>query len=111
MTANQTAKSDNGKPTLSWVPPAIIRAVERVRAFGNRKYHDPNNWRQVEPQRYWEAFLRHTLAAWWNYRKRDPESGLMHIEHCACNLAFLLQFIEEENDDNRASKTTAPRTL
>ena len=50
----------------------------------------------MEPQRYWEAALRHTLAAWMDYRKRDRESGLMHIEHIACNLAFLLQFLEEE---------------
>ena len=29
------------------------------------------------------------------FEQVDPESGLMHIEHVVCNLAFLLQFIEE----------------
>lgn len=92
---DQKAKQDNGKPVFSYVQPALIRADERVRAYGNRKYHDPENWRDVEPQRYWEAVLRHVVAAWDDYRKTDSESGLMHIEHAVCNLGFLLQFIEE----------------
>ena len=93
---DQKAKTDAGKPIFTWVPPAIIRAIERVRAFGNKKYHDPDNWRQVSPDRYWQAYLRHTIAAWWNFRKRDKESGLRHIDHCACNLAFIMQFLEDE---------------
>ena len=93
---NQTAKSDAGKPTYTLVPPAILDGIEAVRAYGNRKYHDPDNWRQVEPQRYWEACLRHARAAWNDYTAKDPESGLLHIEHMACNLAFLLQFISED---------------
>ena len=92
---NQSAKADAGKPQYTLVPPAIIRAVERVRAYGNEKYHDPENWKQVEPERFWEAALRHVLAAWDDPYRKDPESGLMHIEHAACNLAFLLQFSEK----------------
>lgn len=95
---DQQAKADAGKPIFTWVPPAIIRAIERVRAFGNKKYHDPDNWRNVSPERYWQAYLRHTIAAWWNFRKKDKESGLRHIDHCACNLAFIMQFLEEEED-------------
>ena len=97
---NQQAKADYGKPIFTWVPPAIIRAIERVRAFGNKKYHDPDNWRNVSPQRYWQAYLRHTIAAWWDFRKKDKESGLRHIDHCACNLAFIMQFLEEEEEAN-----------
>lgn len=96
LSDDQQAKADEGKPIFTWVPPAIIRAIERVRAFGNKKYHDPDNWRQVSPDRYWQAYLRHTIAAWWDFRKKDKESGLRHIDHCACNLAFIMQFLEEE---------------
>lgn len=92
---DQTAKSDAGKPQYSLIPPAILDSIERVRTYGNQKYHDPDNWRDVEAQRYWEAVLRHVRAAWTDYKSRDEESQLMHIEHVACNLAFLLQFIEE----------------
>lgn len=62
----------------------------RVREYGNAKYHDPDNWRTVEPERYHEALLRHVLRAWVNPYAVDPESGLMHLEHAACNIAFLL---------------------
>ena len=92
----QEAKSDNGKPHYSYVPPALLDACVKVREYGNQKYHDPTNWRQVEPQRYWEATLRHARAAWDDYTAKDDESGLMHIEHMVCNLAFLLQFIEDD---------------
>lgn len=95
---DQKAKTDAGKPIFTWVPPAIIQAIERVRAFGNKKYHDPDNWRNVSPDRYWQAYLRHTIAAWWDFRKKDKESGLRHIDHCACNLAFIMQFLDEEDD-------------
>ena len=98
MMNDQSAKADAGKPTYTLVPPAIIESVERVRAYGNRKYHSPDNWRSVEPQRYWEAVLRHTLASWNDYTAKDPESGLLHLEHLACNIAFLLQFIKEDAD-------------
>ena len=82
-------KDDTGKPIISRVPPELILAVERVREYGCRKYPE-DSWKDVETQRYWEAVLRHTLAAWKDYRAVDPESGLPHIWHIACNLAFII---------------------
>lgn len=58
-----TAKADTGKPHPSYVPVEIIEAVMRVREYGNAKYHDPDNWRTVEPERYHEALPRHILRA------------------------------------------------
>ena len=91
------AKYDTGKPHPSYVPPELIYSVMRVREYGNAKYHDPHNWRQVEPERYHEALLRHILAAWNDPYSVDPESGLLHLEHAACNIAFLLSLKEEKN--------------
>lgn len=88
--ATDTAKADSGKPHPSYVPVEIIEAVMRVREYGNQKYHDPDNWRTVEPERYHEALLRHILKAWKDPYSVDPESGLLHLEHAACNIAFLL---------------------
>ena len=45
---NQTAKADAGKPQLTLVPAGIIKAVEKVREYGNAKYHSPAHWKQVE---------------------------------------------------------------
>ena len=92
------AKADSGKPHPSYVPVEIIEAVMRVREYGNQKYHDPDNWKTVEPERYHEALLRHILRAWNDPYSVDPESGLLHLEHAACNIAFLLSMKEEKSD-------------
>lgn len=89
-------KDDASKPILSRVPPEINWAIERVREYGCRKYPE-DSWKDVETQRYWEAVLRHTLAAWKDYRAVDPESGLPHIWHIACNLAFIIE-LEKGNE-------------
>ena len=87
----QDAKADGGKARLSLVPPAILEAVGRVRTFGTEKYGDPENWRQVEPERYRDALMRHICAYLRDPDGVDPESGLKHLEHVACNVAFLLE--------------------
>ena len=94
----QQAKADQGKPHPSYVPVALIEGVMAVREYGNQKYHDPDNWKQVEPERYHQAMLRHVLAAWNDPYKIDPESGLPHIAHVATNIAFLLEMKEEESE-------------
>lgn len=83
-------KDDQNKQQISLVPPEIVEAVALIRQYGIKKYKDPENWRTVEPQRYWEAALRHTLAAWADDKAIDPESGMPHVWHIACNLAFLI---------------------
>jgi len=93
------AKSDEGKLPLSLVPPAIVTAVARVRWYGNLKYTDPQNWRRVPLLKFHEALLRHVLAAWEDPAAVDPESGLLHLEHAACNLAFILALMEASYGD------------
>lgn len=89
-------KDDSTKPILSRVPPEIIRAISDIREYGCRKYKGDKNWKTVEPQRYWEAVLRHVVAAWDDYNAVDPESGLPHIDHIACNLAFIMALREQK---------------
>ena len=93
---NQDAKADSGKPNLSLVPKQIIYEIEKVREFGVRKYKDPDNWKKVEIERYHEALLRHTLAVWDDIYARDKESGLLHLSHIACNVAFLLEMMNDK---------------
>lgn len=89
-------KFDDGKPDYTLVPMEIVDAIEKVREYGVDKYSDPLNWMTVSKQRYWRAILRHTRAAWEDMDKVDPESGLPHIWHIACNLAFIIA-LEEKN--------------
>lgn len=84
------AKHDNGKLRPTLVPVSLINAVTAVREYGVAKYKEPENWRQVEPQRYKDALYRHWLA-YLAGEERDEESGLPHLWHLACNAAFLIE--------------------
>ena len=92
---DQSAKADMGKLRLTLVPIRLIQAVAAVREHGTKKYHDPENWRKVEPQRYRDALDRHWLA-YLEGEKTDKESGLPHLWHMACNLAFLIELEERK---------------
>ena len=88
---NQTAKADAGKLQLTLVPRNIIRAIARIRMYGNEKYGSADNWRQVEVERYRDAAFRHFLAYLDNPNGVDDESHLPHLWHLACNIAFLCE--------------------
>lgn len=92
----QEAKADSGKPRPSLVHPALIDGVMRIREFGTARYGDPNNWRKVDADRYHDALLRHILAMWEDWGAVDPDSGMPHLWHVACNIAFLMQYMEDE---------------
>lgn len=96
---NQEVKADNGKLQLTLVPRALIRAVARIRMYGNAKYPKggADNWKQVEPQRYRDAMFRHMLAYLDDPYGVDEESGLPHLWHLACNVAFLCEMEWGEN--------------
>lgn len=88
---NQDAKADAGKLQLTLVPRQIIREIARARMYGTAKYKDPDNWKQVSPERYRDAAFRHFLAYLDDPGGVDEESGLPHLSHLACNLAFLCE--------------------
>ena len=95
MPLSQTAKADAGKPDYTLVPPAILDGIAAVRAYGTEKYHDPDNWRTVSANRHWKAVLRHIRAMLDDRNAVDKESGLPHIDHALCDLAFLRQLMME----------------
>jgi len=97
---NQVAKADAGKPRLSLVPRRMIWEVAKVREFGTLKYHDPENWRKVEPQRYWDAAYRHFMRCLDDPNGVDDESGLPHLSHLLCNLAFLCEMQGEQDEQS-----------
>lgn len=95
---NQSAKADNGKPKLSLVPAEIINCIAKCREFGCAKYHDPDNWKDVEKERYIDAAYRHWIKYVKDNNSVDEESGLPHLWHCCCNLAFLCEFDKVERE-------------
>lgn len=98
---DQMAKSDAGKPKLTLVPRDIIWAIAAVREYGNRKYPEggSENWRQVEIPRYRDAAFRHFLRYLDDPAGADEESGLPHLWHLACNIAFLCELEDEAIKD------------
>lgn len=107
---DQSAKADLGKPKITKCPTDIIRAISVIREFGDRKY-EPDSWKNVDPQRYRDAMMRHALLYIDDPYGLDEESGLPHLWHMCCNAAFLCYFdkeqieismaIEEKTDNER----------
>ena len=91
----QDAKADSGKPRLTLVPRRIIWDIAAIREYGTNKYGSPENWRDVEPERYRDAAYRHFMKYLDDPHGVDEESGLPHLWHLATNIAFLC---ETENE-------------
>jgi hypothetical protein len=90
-------KNDKDKVRLDLIEPEFIEGLGKVLTMGAKKYSD-NNWQNnLETKRIFAALFRHLIA----YRKGekiDPESGLPHLYHMACNLMFLDYYDRKEAD-------------
>jgi len=88
---SEAAKSDTSKPRLSLAPPHSLEAIIAVMEYGAKKY-GVNNWKGgMAYSRCFNSAFRH-MWAWWRGEDNDPESGLPHIAHAICGLAFLLDW-------------------
>ena len=95
---SQEAKADAGKIDLTLVPRQIIWDIGEVRMFGVKKYKDPDNWKRVEKKRYRAAAMRHFLAYLEDPESVDEESGITHLSHLACNIAFLCEMEHKKEE-------------
>lgn len=91
-------KFDSGKPRWSLLMGGCGKALAGVAAvltFGAAKYA-AHSWKQVEnnKERYRDAMYRH-LNAIESGEDLDPESGLAHWDHVACNALFLSELNKE----------------
>ena len=87
------AKQDCGKAKLTLVPRRILWDIAAIREYGNNKYPEggPDNWKTVEVDRYRDAAYRHFMLYLDDPHGVDEESGLPHLWHLACNIAFLCE--------------------
>ncbi len=83
-------KHDQGKPPISLINRRALEEEARVMAFGATKYA-AHNWRKgILASRLLDAALRHILA-YADGENVDPETGLSHLAHARCCLAFQIE--------------------
>lgn len=90
-TREQFIKHDSHKPRMDLLPPEMLVGISQVLTYGANKY-SANNWANgAEWGRYYGAMMRH-MVAWWSGEDFDDESGLSHLHHAGCCLAFLMAY-------------------
>jgi len=99
-TDTQAKRFNAGKAEISQVPTSLIKATAEVMMFGATKY-GKNNWKKGMPlTSIYDSLQRH-LMAWLDGENLDSESGLNHLGHAACNLAFLIEISKDPKWDDR----------
>lgn len=102
MSANEQAvKHDADKAPWDLLPHEAVNGMLQVLAFGRQKY-DAHNWRKgMAWSRFIAAAYRH-LTAFLAGDDIDDESGLPHIDHLMCCVAFLSTYQKQQlGDDDR----------
>ena len=79
--------------------PNALEQVAQILTFGAKKYAD-HSWQTVPSgkARYKAALLRH-LTAHAKGEINDPESGMPHLAHAACNALFILELEQRDATD------------
>lgn len=89
------AKYDGGKINFRALTRGLaipLRAVAAVLTYGAQKYKE-DSWQTVpDGKARYEAALDRHLNDWKRGEACDPESGLPHLAHAACNALFILWF-------------------
>jgi len=84
-------KYDSDKTRYDLLPPELLEGVAQVLTFGAKKY-SARNWESgINYGRVFGACMRH-LWAWWRGERDDAETGMSHLWHAGCCIAFLITY-------------------
>lgn len=108
--AGPGVKWDGGKVRMDLLPHAALLQMAEVLTVGLKKY-PAENWRSVAGWRwrYYAAALRH-LFAWWCGQRLDPDTGLPHLAHALCCVAFLAELDVEPCAPEPFAGSSPPRS-
>ena len=87
----QGVKHDEHKVPMHLLPPELLEGTAAVLDFGARKYSERNWELGMAWHRPFSALMRH-MWAWWRGEDSDPETGMSHLWHAACCIAFLMAY-------------------
>ena len=97
-------KHDHDKPRYDLIPPEALEGLAQVLTFGAEKYSDRNWEKGMRWGRVFAAVMRH-LWAWWMGESLDSETGLSHLHHAACCIAFLQTYeVRKMGADDRPTQ-------
>lgn len=107
---DQTQRKDAGKDPWHLLPFDALREVVLVLAFGANKYRE-RGWESGMAWSRCVASLQRHFFEWYQLRNdRDPETGLLHLGHIACNALFLVAFqLRGMVDDDDRPTGSLPR--
>lgn len=94
MNSNDTTegvKHDAEKLPYHLIPPELNAAVAAVLGYGAVKYA-PRNWEKGMAWSRPAAALERHMAAWAVGEDTDAETGMPHLWHAACCVAFLIAY-------------------
>lgn len=99
---------NSGKIPLELVPPSAVYGIAEVLQYGMTRSVNPYPARNWERGMNWmvcvACILRH-LFAWVSGEDKDKDSGLSHMKHVLCNVAFLVEYENScPNLDDRPNK-------
>jgi hypothetical protein len=84
---------NSGKAELHQVPSSLNFAVAKTLQYGAQKYAH-SNWRKgMSWVGVYDCLDRH-MKKWLDGESVDEESLLPHLYHAACNIAFLIEYME-----------------
>lgn len=84
-------KDDTDKLRMELLPSELLTGTASVLTFGAKKYGDRNWEKGMKWSRVFGALMRH-MWDWWRGEKLDPETGLSHLWHASCCIAFLIVY-------------------
>lgn len=106
-------RDNKGKARVSLVPASLEYAVAKVIWNSSDQATPPGkyplgNWKKGMPwSEVGDSMLRHVKKWLQQGEDFDKESGLNHLYHVACNVAFLIEYLEThpEMDDRYKPET------
>lgn len=103
-------KDDQNKLPYHLLPPELLESTATVLQFGAEKYGDRNWEKGMAWSRCFAALMRH-MWAWWRGEPADSETGLSHLWHASCCIAFLIAYEQRASgtDDRPSAKSTTSK--
>lgn len=88
---NDAIRYDQGKLRLELLPLSALEDIALVLQTATKKYPE-NNWQKgMLWSRCIGSTMRH-LFSWIRGIDTDPETGISHLAHAACNILFLIEY-------------------